>query len=102
MEKWSLTLGDQDGGTLSAFQITDIAGDEFEIPTDQIGVLWTRRNKNVARMIPPVIPVSCPSPGEREIFTCLRDEPGTKDWIVLHSLDIAHHLRQVVGGRQTL
>ena len=48
-------------------------------------------------MIPPVIPASCPSPGEREIFTRLKDEPGTKDWIVLHSLDIAHHLRQVVG-----
>jgi hypothetical protein len=51
----------------------------------------------VARMIPPTIPVSCSSAGEREIFTRLRDEPGTKDWIVLHSLDIAHHLRQVVG-----
>lgn len=51
----------------------------------------------MARMIPSVIPASCSSPGEREIFTRLRDEPGTKDWIVLHSLDIAHHLRQVVG-----
>jgi hypothetical protein len=51
----------------------------------------------VARMIPPIIPASCSSPGEREIFTRLKDEPGTKDWIVLHSLDIAHHLRQVVG-----
>jgi hypothetical protein len=51
----------------------------------------------VARMIPPIIPASCPSPGEQEIFRRLRDEPGTKDWIVLHSLDIAHHLRQIVG-----
>ena len=51
----------------------------------------------MARMIPPIIPASCSSPGEREIFTRLKDEPGTKDWIVLHSLDIAHHLRQVVG-----
>jgi hypothetical protein len=32
-------LGDQDGGTLSAFQITDIVGEEFEVPTDRIGVL---------------------------------------------------------------
>jgi hypothetical protein len=48
-------------------------------------------------MIPPVIPASCPSPGEREIFTRLRDEPGAKDWIALHSLDIAHHLRQIAG-----
>jgi hypothetical protein len=51
----------------------------------------------VAHMIPPVIPASCRSAGEREIFTRLRQEPGTKDWIVLHSLDIAHHLRQIVG-----
>ncbi len=48
-------------------------------------------------MIPPIIPASCPSPGEKEIFTRLKDEPGTKDWIALHSLDIAHHLRQVAG-----
>ena len=51
----------------------------------------------MARMIPPIIPASCPSPGEQEIFTRLKDEPGTKDWIVLHSLDIAHHLRQIAG-----
>lgn len=51
----------------------------------------------MARMIPPIIPASCRSPGEQEIFTHLKDEPGTKDWIVLHSLDIAHHLRQLGG-----
>jgi Nuclease-related domain/UvrD-like helicase C-terminal domain/AAA domain len=51
----------------------------------------------VARMIPPSIPPSCLSPGEREIFARLKDEPGAQDWIVLHSLDIAHHLRQVAG-----
>lgn len=32
-------LGEQDGGTLSAFQITDISEEEFEIPADCIGVL---------------------------------------------------------------
>jgi hypothetical protein len=48
-------------------------------------------------MIPPVIPASCPSPGEKEIFSRLRDESGSKDWIVLHSLDISHHLRRVAG-----
>jgi DNA polymerase III delta prime subunit len=48
-------------------------------------------------MMPPVIPASCPSAGEREIFTRLRDEPGSKEWIVLHSLDIAHHVRQIAG-----
>jgi len=51
----------------------------------------------MARMIPQTFPASCPSPGEREIFTRLMDEPSTMSWIVLHSLDIAHHLRQVSG-----
>lgn len=32
-------LGEQDGGTLTAFQITDISDEEFEIPADRIGVL---------------------------------------------------------------
>ncbi|MFZ5573019.1 MAG: NERD domain-containing protein [Thermodesulfobacteriota bacterium] len=48
-------------------------------------------------MIPTIIPACCPSPGEQEIFTRLKDEPGTKDWIVLHSLDIANHLRRMSG-----
>jgi len=34
-----IDLGDQDGGTLSAFQITGIQEEEFEIPADRIGVL---------------------------------------------------------------
>jgi hypothetical protein len=51
----------------------------------------------MARMIPPTIHVSCRSPGEKELFTRLRDELATRDWIVLHSLDIAHHLRQLSG-----
>ena len=51
----------------------------------------------MARMIPPTIPTSCPSPGEHEIFAKLKDDEATRDWIVLHSLDIAQHLRQVSG-----
>lgn len=51
----------------------------------------------MARMIPPSIPASCPSAGEREIFTRLKEEEATKEWITLHSLDIANHLRQVSG-----
>jgi len=48
-------------------------------------------------MIPPTVPPSCRSPGEREIFAKLKEEEATRDWIVLHSLDIAQHLRQVSG-----
>lgn len=32
-------LGDEDGGTLSAFQITDIVAEDYEVPADRIGVL---------------------------------------------------------------
>jgi len=51
----------------------------------------------MARMIPPYAAPECSSPGEREIFRRLRDDPGAKDWIILHSLDIANHKRQVAG-----
>jgi hypothetical protein len=51
----------------------------------------------MARMIPASIYRGCASPGEREIFQRLRDDPCTQDWIVLHSLDIAEHQRQVSG-----
>jgi nuclease-like protein/AAA domain-containing protein len=51
----------------------------------------------VARMIPPVVPEECRSPGEKEIFARLQDDPATSDWFVLHSLDVARHLRQVAG-----
>lgn len=51
----------------------------------------------MSRMIPPVIPESCPSLGEKEVFIQLRDNPGTSNWIVLHSLDVAQHVRQLSG-----
>lgn len=50
----------------------------------------------MALMIPSVLPKN-PPPGEREVFARLRDDPDTKDWIVLHSLDIARHPTQVSG-----
>ncbi len=48
-------------------------------------------------MIPPVVYEGCPSPGEAEIFRRLKDDPETRGWTVLHSLDIASHRRQVSG-----
>src|SRR5688500_9443632 len=48
-------------------------------------------------MIPPVVHGGCTSPGEREIFRRLRDDPATSDWIVLHSLDVAEHRKQIAG-----
>lgn len=51
----------------------------------------------MARMIPSTIHHERASTGEREVFRRLRDDPSTGDWIVLHSLDIADHVRQVSG-----
>ncbi|MFX4263088.1 NERD domain-containing protein [Pelotomaculum propionicicum] len=48
-------------------------------------------------MIPSVIYSGCPSPGEQEIFRRLKEDPSTKDWVVLHSLDIPEHRSQVSG-----
>ena len=52
----------------------------------------------MAWMIPPQIdPRSNPPPGEEKLFRELQDDPDTKDWIVLHSLDVAAHHRRVAG-----
>ena len=51
----------------------------------------------MARMIPPRIRPDCSSPGEREIFLRLKDDPVTRDWIVLHSLDVAEHVSRIAG-----
>jgi hypothetical protein len=47
-------------------------------------------------MMPPYCPGSAP-PGERALFDTLASHPGTGDWVVLHSLCIASHVRQVQG-----
>jgi len=52
----------------------------------------------MARMIPPQIGLhSDPPPGEEKLFSELRDAAATRDWIVLHSLDVAKHQRQISG-----
>ncbi len=43
----------------------------------------------MATMIPAVLDPHTRSHGEREVFVRLRDDPETRDWLVLHSLDIA-------------
>ncbi|UTT62593.1 NERD domain-containing protein/DEAD/DEAH box helicase [Microcella humidisoli] len=48
----------------------------------------------MARMIPPTIGDDAP-PGEHAVFAVLRDAPD--DWVVFHSLEIAHHVSQVQG-----
>lgn len=50
----------------------------------------------MARLIPPSHSADC-SPGEQEVFNRLGRSSGTKDWVVLHSLFLAQHVRQVEG-----
>lgn len=51
----------------------------------------------MAKMLPAKIYSDTKSPGEKEIFRRLEHDPATKDWIVLHSLDIPEHVKQVSG-----
>lgn len=50
----------------------------------------------MARMIPPLISPDA-SPGERQVFQRLASDPLAASWTVLHSLDLASHVRQVRG-----
>jgi hypothetical protein len=48
-------------------------------------------------MIPPVVGEETASPGEKELFERFRTDPGAADWVVLHSLDVPRHRRQLMG-----
>lgn len=45
----------------------------------------------MAKMIPEKFPENTINPGEIELFSRLRDESGSTDWIVLHSVKLAHN-----------
>jgi hypothetical protein len=49
-----------------------------------------------ARMLPAFCPAEAP-PGEREVYHLLANDPNASGWTVLHSLDIAEHVRNVQG-----
>ncbi|MFE2037837.1 NERD domain-containing protein [Streptomyces scopuliridis] len=51
----------------------------------------------MTRMIPPHFNPDNKSPGEREVFERLRDDPATEGWIALHSLHLAKHPKQIQG-----
>ncbi len=50
----------------------------------------------MARMIPPLFPDGSP-PGEQSVYRALANDSSTDDWIVLHSLNIAEHVRNPEG-----
>jgi hypothetical protein len=52
----------------------------------------------MSRMIPPYYdPAAVKSQAERDLFERFRDEPGTTDWVVLHSLALGEHKKQRAG-----
>lgn len=51
----------------------------------------------MARMIPATIDPGTPSPGERDAFRRLADDPLASDWAVIHSLYLPNHVRQISG-----
>jgi hypothetical protein len=51
----------------------------------------------MAKMYPPFVSPDTKSPGERDLFGKIRDDPATQDWLVLHSLNIADHVKRVSG-----
>ena len=51
----------------------------------------------MARMIPPYYPEEIRSTGEKRFFDLLRHDPATANWVCLHSLSLARHVKRVYG-----
>ncbi len=51
----------------------------------------------MARMLPPCFDSSTVSAAERRLFDLIKNDPGTKDWVVLHSLGLARRGRKPYG-----
>lgn len=50
----------------------------------------------MARLIPPFFPQEA-APGEQSVYRKLAEDQTTNDWIILHSLNIAEHVRNPEG-----
>lgn len=51
----------------------------------------------MARVLPPYINKNCKSTGERMLFDIFKHSSFTKDWIVLHSLNLSQHSKRLYG-----
>lgn len=51
----------------------------------------------MARMIPPYISDEVKSRGERQVFELFKNDPASKDWVVLHSLGLSQHIKRLYG-----
>ena len=51
----------------------------------------------MAKLLPPYIDKTCRSTGEKILFEIFKNNPFTKDWIVLHSLNLSQHAVRLYG-----
>jgi len=51
----------------------------------------------MAKLLPPYIDRICKSTGEKLLFNIFKEAPFTKDWIVLHSLNLSQHTKRLYG-----
>lgn len=51
----------------------------------------------MAKFLPPYIDKTCKSSGEKQIFEILQRSSFTKDWIILHSLNLSQHTVRLYG-----
>lgn len=51
----------------------------------------------MAKLLPPYIDKSCKSTGEKILFNIMKNSPFTKEWIVLHSLNLSQHTIRLYG-----
>ena len=51
----------------------------------------------MAKLLPPYIDKSCKSSGEKIIFELFKNNSFTKDWIILHSLNLSQHTIRLYG-----
>lgn len=51
----------------------------------------------MAKLLPPYIDRNCKSTGERILFDIFKNSPFTKDWVVLHSLNLSQHTKRLYG-----
>lgn len=51
----------------------------------------------MAKLLPPYIDKNCKSTGEKMMFEIFKNSNFTKDWIVLHSLNLSQHTVRIYG-----
>ena len=51
----------------------------------------------MAKLLPPYIDKNCKSTGERMLYDIFKNSLFTKDWIVLHSLNLSQHTKRLYG-----